>query len=65
MFCAYSCERRADNKHKMADYKCTLDEATLKKAEEELHEVPVERAGAIETFRQWILERPYIKCPTG
>ncbi|KAI0207640.1 hypothetical protein LSAT2_007621 [Lamellibrachia satsuma] len=48
----------------MADYTCTLDEATLEKAEEELHEVPDERAAAIETFREWILDRPYIKCPT-
>lgn len=55
----------ADDKHKMADYTCTLDEATLEKAEEELHEVPDERAAAIETFREWILDRPYIKCPTG
>jgi hypothetical protein len=47
-----------------ADYVCTLTEKSLKKAKEELNEDPKNRIGAVETFRQWILQQPHIKCPT-
>ena len=52
----------------MADsgvYECSLDEASVKKAEEELHEDPKQREGQVEAFRQWILQQPHITCPTG
>jgi len=42
-----------------------LDEKSLKRAKEELNEDPVNRLGAVEAFRKWILEQPHIKCPTG
>jgi hypothetical protein len=47
-----------------ANYVCTLTEKSLKKAKEELNEDPKNRLGAVETFRQWILQQPHIKCPT-
>lgn len=47
-----------------ADYVCSLDAATLKKAAEELHEDPKNRLGAVQTFREWILQQKHIKCPT-
>jgi hypothetical protein len=48
-----------------SDYKCQLDEKSLKKAETELNEDPKNRLGAVETFRQWIEQQPHICCPTG
>lgn len=47
------------------DYVCTLTEASLKKAKEELNEDPKERLGAVEALRKWVLEQPHIKSPTG
>ena len=47
------------------EYVCTLDEKSLKKAKEELKEDPKNRLGAVDTFRQWVLQQPHIKCPTG
>lgn len=46
-------------------YVCTLDEASQKKALEELHEDPKERLSAVETFRKWILDQRYLQCRTG
>ena len=48
-----------------APYVCTLDEATVKKAERELYEDPKNRQGAIDTFREWIKQQKHIECPTG
>lgn len=45
-------------------YLCTLDEASQKKAAEELNEDPKNRQGAIDTFRQWILQQKHFTCPT-
>ena len=47
------------------EYVCTLDEKSLEKAKKELNEDPKNRLGAVEAFRQWILQQPHIKCPTG
>jgi len=47
-----------------SDYVCTLDEAGLKKAKEELFEDPKERLSAVNTLRQWILAQPHLQCPT-
>jgi len=46
-------------------YVCTLDGKSLKKAKDELHEDPKERLGAVQKFRELILQQPHIKCPTG
>jgi hypothetical protein len=46
-------------------YVCTLDAATQEKAQKELNEDPKNRQGAIDTFREWILQQKHIKCPTG
>ena len=44
---------------------CTLTEASLKKARDELNEIPSDRLAAVQAFRKWIEEQKYIKCPTG
>jgi len=48
-----------------ADYVCTLDEKSLKKSKDELNEDPKNRLGAVEKFRELVLQQPHIKCPTG
>ncbi len=48
-----------------AHYVCSLDPASVKKAQEELNEDPKNRLGAVQTFREWILQQKHIKCPTG
>ena len=48
-----------------ADYVCTLDEKSLKKAKDELNEDPANRLGAVQKFRQIVLQQPHMKCPTG
>ena len=47
------------------DYQCSLNEAALAMATEELNEVPKERLSAVQTLRQWILQQKHLKCPTG
>ena len=45
---------------------CTLDEASLKKAREELNEDPADRMNAVEAFRNLIKTRaPHIRCSMG
>ena len=44
---------------------CTLDDAALKKAKDELNEDPVQRASQIETFRQWVKSQRHLKSRTG
>jgi len=48
-----------------AEYVCTLDEKSAKKAKDELNEDPKERLGAVQKFRELVLQQPHIKCPTG
>lgn len=45
-------------------YVCSLTEASLKKAKEELNEDPKERLAAVAQLREWILQQPHIKTPT-
>ena len=48
------------------EYVCTLDEASLKKAREELNEDPADRMNAVEAFRNLIKARaPHIRCSMG
>jgi len=47
-----------------SDYVCTLDEASIKKAKDELNEDPKERLGAVNALRQWILAQPHLQCST-
>ena len=50
----------------MADeYMCTLSEASLRKAREELNEDPAERMSAVRTFRQWINDQQHLKANTS
>ena len=45
------------------EYVCTLDEASLRKAREELNEDPADRMNAVEAFRNLIKTRaPHIRC---
>ena len=47
-------------------YVCTLDEASLKKALEELNEDPADRMNTVEAFRNLIKTRaPHIRCSMG
>ena len=46
-----------------ADYVCTLDEATIKKAKDELNENPQDRLAAVKALRDWIKDQSHIKCP--
>ena len=48
-----------------SDYVCTLNEKSMKKAKDELNEDPRNRLGAVEKFRELVLQQPHIKCPTG
>ena len=48
-----------------ADYVCTLDDKSAKKAKDELNEDPKNRLSAVQKFRELILQQPHIKCPTG
>ena len=41
------------------DYQCTLTEASLKKAREELNEDPKERLNAVKQLREWIEQQPH------
>ena len=48
------------------NYVCTLDEASLKKAGQELNEDPADRMNAVEAFRNLIKTRaPHIRCSMG
>ena len=48
------------------EYVCTLDEASLKKAREELNEDPADRMNVVEAFRNLIKTRaPHIRCSMG
>lgn len=47
-------------------YVCTLDQASLLKAEQELNEDPKQRMSAVETLRKWLEERKdWVRVPTG
>ena len=48
-----------------ADYVCTLNEKSLKKAKDELNEDPMNRLGAVQNFRELVLQYPHIECPIG
>ena len=48
------------------EYVCTLTEASLKKASEELNEDPADRKNAVEAFRNLIKTKaPHIRCSMG
>ena len=44
-------------------YVCTLDEASLKKAREELNEIPSDRMAAVQALRDWITQQPHFRTP--
>jgi len=48
-----------------SDYVCTLTDESAKKAKDELNEDPKNRLGAVQKFRELVLQQPHIKCPTG
>jgi len=48
-----------------ADYVCTLNDKSAKKAKDELNEDPKDRLGSVQKFRELVLQQPHIKCPTG
>jgi len=44
------------------DYVCPFDEATVKKAEEELNENPQDRLSAVRALRNWVRSQPHLSC---
>ena len=48
-----------------SDYVCTLTDESAKKAKDELNEDPKNRLGAVQKFRELVLQQPHIRCPTG
>lgn len=46
------------------NYKCSLDEYSLQKAQRELNEDPKERLSALRTLREWIRQQKWLKTPT-
>lgn len=49
-----------------AAYVCSLDERSVKKAKEELHEDPADRIAAVKAFRNWIYEqKDWLRSPIG
>ncbi|KAL5022514.1 hypothetical protein ScPMuIL_001669 [Solemya velum] len=48
-----------------ADYVCSLDSASEKKAKEELNEDPKERLGAVQTLRTWVNQQKWFRTPTA
>ncbi|CAH1798274.1 unnamed protein product [Owenia fusiformis] len=55
-------KRKKDNEDDK--YVCTLDDASLGKAERELNEDPVERHSAVLTLRQWVQTQQHLRCRT-
>ena len=47
----------------LPNYKCSLCEKSIKKAQKELNEDPKERLGAVETLREWTEREPWINAP--
>ena len=48
------------------DFRSTLDEASRKKAKDELHELnDKDTVLAVQTLRQWVLQQDWLKTPTG
>ena len=45
------------------NYVCTLDQASIKRAKDELNEVPEDRLAAVQALREWIQAQPHIRCP--
>ena len=46
-------------------YVCTLDKASLKKAQKELNEEPKERNLQVEALRNWVERQPHLTSRTG
>ena len=47
------------------EYVCTLDEASLKKAKDELGEDPKERDSQVKALREWVLSQKHLSAATG
>ena len=44
-----------------AGYVCTLEQKWIKKAKDELFEIPEDRLAAVQAFRDWITQQKHIK----
>lgn len=44
-----------------AGYVCTLEQKWIKKAKDELFEIPEDRLAAVQAFRDWIKQQKHIK----
>ena len=43
------------------DYVCTLEQIWIKKAKDELFEIPEDRLAAVQAFRDWIIHQKHIQ----
>jgi hypothetical protein len=48
-----------------ASYVCSLDAASIKKARDELNELPEDRLAAVKALRDWIKTQPHLRAKTG
>ena len=48
-----------------AAFKTKLDKASREKAHEELNEVEKDRLGAVQSFRNLVLQERWLRTPTG
>ena len=46
-------------------YICTLNDACLRQAREELNEIDADRLSAVEALRSWIKSQEHLRCRTG
>ncbi|XP_045191555.2 retinaldehyde-binding protein 1-like [Mercenaria mercenaria] len=46
------------------DFIGTLDEQSIQRAKDELNEDEKNRQGAVETFREWVIQQQWLKTPT-
>ena len=47
-------------------YVCSLDEASVQRAQRELNEDPKDRLAAVDALRDWTQrQKKWMRCPTG
>lgn len=49
----------------MDDYTCTLEDKYIKKAKNDLNEVPSKRLTAVQALRDWIIKQKHLKYDTS
>ncbi|CAD5112642.1 DgyrCDS1857 [Dimorphilus gyrociliatus] len=47
------------------DYTCSLDEKSIKKAKDELNEIPSDRLAAVQALREWVNDQKHLRIDTN